>query len=176
LREEYDVEVEWRAFELHPGIPTEGQTIPWDPERIARGRSHFEGLAREAGLEVGTRTHWYNSDLAHEASVWARERGLGDALHREIYRAYFIRDENIGSIDVLTQIAAKLGFDAEDLRRALEERRFREEVQREYAEAREDGVTAVPTFVAEGYAIMGAHPYETFRRLMAALNQSPRAT
>jgi predicted DsbA family dithiol-disulfide isomerase len=74
----------------------------------------------------------------------------------------------------LTEIAAKLGFDAQDLRQALEERRYREEVQREYAEAREDGVTAVPTFVAEGYAIMGAHPYETFRRLMAALNQSPR--
>jgi predicted DsbA family dithiol-disulfide isomerase len=148
--------------------------IPWDPERVARGRSHFEALAQEAGLEVGTRTHWYNSDLAHEANAWARERGLGEALHREIMRAYFVRDENIGSVDVLTGIAAQLGYDAADLRRALDERRYHEEIQREYAEAREIGVTAVPTFVAEGYAIVGAHPYETFRRLMAAVSQAPR--
>jgi predicted DsbA family dithiol-disulfide isomerase len=108
--------------------------------------------------------------------LWAREQGHGEALHREIYRAYFIRDENIGSIDVLTAVAATLGYDAEALRRALEERRYREDVQREYAEAREIGVTAVPTFVAEGNAIVGAHPYETFRRLMEAVEQAPRVT
>jgi predicted DsbA family dithiol-disulfide isomerase len=133
-------------------------------------------LAHDVGLEVGPRTHWYNSDLAHEANVWAREHGLGEALHREIYRAYFIRDENIGSVEVLTAVAARLGYDAEDLRRALTERRFRDEVQREYVESREIGVTAVPTFVAEGYAIVGAHPYETFQRLMAAVNQAPRTS
>jgi predicted DsbA family dithiol-disulfide isomerase len=174
LRHDYDVEVEWRAFELHPGIPREGQLIPWSPDRIARGRSHFEELAREAGLEVGPRTHWYNSDLAHEANVWAQDRGHGEALHREIYRAYFIRDENIGSVEVLAAIAANLGLDADDLRRALEDRRYREQVRQEYEEAREVGVTAVPTFVADGYAIVGAHPYETFRRLMDALGQAPR--
>jgi predicted DsbA family dithiol-disulfide isomerase len=174
LRREYDVDVEWRAFELHPGIPPEGQLIPWSPERIARGRSHFEELAREAGLEVGPRAHWYNSDLAHEASAWARDRGYGETLHREIYRAYFIRDENIGSIEVLTSLASNLDLDAEDLRGALQDRRYHEHVREEYAEAREVGVTAVPTFVADGYAIVGAHPYETFRRLMDALGQPPR--
>jgi predicted DsbA family dithiol-disulfide isomerase len=132
-------------------------------------------LAREAGLEVGPRTHWYSSDLAHEANAWARDRGSGEELHREIYRAYFIRDENIGSIEVLTTIAANLGLEADDLRKALEDRRYREQVQQEYAEAREVGVTAVPTFVAQGYAIVGAHPYETFCRLMAAIGQAPRS-
>jgi predicted DsbA family dithiol-disulfide isomerase len=131
-------------------------------------------MAIEAGLEVGPRTHTYNGDLAHEANVWARENGHGDALHREIFRAYFIRNENIGAIDVLVAMAAGIGLDGQGLRQALVERRYRDEVLAEYAESREIGVTAVPTFVAEGYAIVGAHPYDSFRRLLAAVGQVPK--
>jgi predicted DsbA family dithiol-disulfide isomerase len=167
--------VEWHAFELHPGIPPEGQRIPWSPERIAQGRASFERLAREAGLEVGERTHWYNSDLAHEAAQWAREQEAADAFHRAIYRAYFVEDRNIGSADVLAELAGGLGLNGDDLRAALADRRYREEVLAQFQEARDVGVTAVPTFVAEGYAIVGAHPYETFRRLMTAIGQEPRA-
>jgi predicted DsbA family dithiol-disulfide isomerase len=132
-------------------------------------------MANEAGLEVGERTHWYNSDLAHEADQWAREQGAADAFHRAIYRAYFVQDRNIGSADVLVELANGLGLNGEDLHAALADRRYRADVLAEYQEAREAGVTAVPTFVAEGYAIVGAHPYETFRRLMAAIGQEPRA-
>ena len=166
--------MEWHAFELHPGVPPEGQLIPWPPERLAQARANFERMAREAGLDVGVRTHWYNSDLAHEATVWAREIGAEDAFHRAVFRAYFVDDRNIGSPDVLAGIATDLGLAAADLRVALAERRYRESVVAQYEEAREIGVTAVPTFVAEGYAIVGAQPYEAFHRLMAAVGQPPR--
>jgi predicted DsbA family dithiol-disulfide isomerase len=75
---------------------------------------------------------------------------------------------------VLVGLAIGLGLSGDDLRAALADRRYRANVVAEYQEAREVGVTAVPTFVAEGYAIVGAHPYETFRRLMAAIGQEPR--
>jgi len=172
---DYDVEVEWRAFELHPGIPAEGMPIPWPPERVAQARANFERMATDAGLEFGKRTHWYNSDLAHEATLWAREHHAEDAFHRAVFRAYFVDNTNIGSPDVLADIATDLGLDAADLRAALAERRYRQEVQAQYEEAREIGVTAVPTFVAEGYAIVGAQPYDVFHRLMSALGQQPRA-
>lgn len=171
MSEEYDVEIEWHAFELHPDVPAEGMAIPWDPARIAQGRASFERLAHEAGLEIGERTHWYNSDLAHEASLWARERGIQNQLHRAILRAYFVENRNIGSPDVLIEIARALGIDADDLTVALAERRYRQNVLDEYAEARAIGVTAVPTFVVDGYAIVGAHPYESFDRLMAAVGE-----
>ncbi len=126
------------------------------------------------GLEVGERKHWYNSDLAHEADQWAKEQGAADAFHRAIYRAYFVHDRNIGSPEVLVELANDLGLNGEELRAALADRRYREAVQAEYAEAREVGVTAVPTFVADNYAIVGAHPYESFKKLMAAVGQEPR--
>lgn len=76
---------------------------------------------------------------------------------------------------MLAEIASGLGLDADDLRAALAERRYREQIRAEYEEAREIGVTAVPTFVAEDYAIVGAQPYEVFHRLMQAVGQQPRA-
>lgn len=170
------MEIEWHAFELHPGVPPEGMAIPWDPARIAQGRASFVRLANEAGLEVGERTHWYNSDLAHEASLWARDRGVQNQLHRAILRAYFVENRNIGSAEVLIDVAFSLGIDVADLTVALAERRYRQKVLDEYAEARAIGVTAVPTFVVDGYAIVGAHPYESFQRLLAAVGEPRRAT
>jgi predicted DsbA family dithiol-disulfide isomerase len=168
--------VEWCAFELHPGIPAEGQTIPWTPEQLATRGANFARLADESGLDHGTRTHWYNSTPAHEGAEWATERGASDAFRKGVYRAYFVHDLNIGSPEVLADIAEGLSLDTEDLLRALRDGRFRELVERQYDEARRVGVTAVPTFVAEGYALVGAHPYENFHKLMEAVGAERRAS
>jgi len=159
--------VDYRAFELHPGIPLEGQELPWTPEQRAQRGANFARLADEAGLEHGPRSHWYNSTPAHEAAEWAAEQGASDGFRKAIYRAYFVNDQNIGSADVLGAIAESLGLDANDLRAALADGRYRDRVAAQYEESHAVGVTAVPTFVAGGYALVGAHPYENFHRLMA---------
>jgi predicted DsbA family dithiol-disulfide isomerase len=150
--------------------------LPWDPERIAQSRANFEGMAREAGLPFGVRTRMANSRLALEAAEWARDQGptVGDLFHRAVFRAYFVDGLNIGDVEVLADLAAKCGLDPDDLRRALAEGLYREAVQAQLDEARELGVTAVPTFVAGGYAVVGAHPVEMLRRLMRAVGGVPR--
>jgi predicted DsbA family dithiol-disulfide isomerase len=163
------VDVEWRAFELHPGIPPEGELIPWPPEQLAARRANFARLADEAGLPHGDRRHWYDSTPAHEAAEWARENGAEDAFRKGVFHAYFVEDRNIGSPEVLGDIATQLGLDAADLRAGLAEGRYRQRVADQYEEARAVGVTGVPTFVADHYAIVGAQPYDVFHRLMAAV-------
>jgi predicted DsbA family dithiol-disulfide isomerase len=150
--------VDWRAFELHPGIPPEGQPVPWPPEVRRQRGGNFQRLADEAGLPTSERTHWYDSNPAHEAAKWARDIGAEEPLRRAIYRAYFVDTVNIGSADVLTQLAADVA--------ALLDGRYRDTVQREYDEARQIGVTGVPTFVAGGYAVVGAQPLAVFHQLM----------
>ena len=76
---------------------------------------------------------------------------------------------------MLLPIAATLGLDVEDLRTALDERRYRGRVLEQFEEAHNMGVTAVPTFVAGGYALVGAHPLENFRKLLAAAGAEPKA-
>jgi len=170
------VEVEWRAFELHPGIPLEGELVPWPPEVRAQRGGNFRRLADEAGLPHGERSHWYNSTPAHEASEWARELGAEDAFRHAVYQAYFVADENIASTDVLARIATELGLNADDLLAALAEGRYRDAVQAQYEESRQVGVTGVPTFVAGGYGVVGAQPLETLKRLMAAVGEEPRTS
>ena len=149
--------------------------MPFSPERIAEGRARFGALAEADGLEYGERTHWYDSKPAHEATLWAGALGRADDLNRGVFRAYFVHNRNIGSADVLAEIAANLGLDADDLRAALAEGRHRAEVEQEYAEARMLGVTAVPTFVAANRAaLVGAHPYENFEKLMAHVGAERR--
>ena len=125
-----------------------------------------------------------------------------EEFRRAIFRAYFVHDRNIADPDVLVAAASTVGAcvgfgtpdqakgiagpsatggpaaytpeQLADLRATLVERRYREAVQQQYQEARDLGVTAVPTFVAGGYALVGAHPYEHFHRLMEACGQAPR--
>jgi predicted DsbA family dithiol-disulfide isomerase len=169
------VKVTYHAFDLHPGIPMEGQKVPWDPATMAQRRGHFAEAAAKEGLEVGERSHWYNSMPAHEAALWADEKGQGAAFRKGVFRAYFVANSNIASPDLLAEIATGLGLDAAELRSALEAGTYRKQVEQEYEEARQIGVTAVPTFVAGRYAIVGAHPYESFEKLMEAMGEKPKS-
>lgn len=160
---------------MHPGIPPEGQPIPWPPEVRAQRGQNFKRLADQAGLPYGDRSHWFDSEPAHEASEWASEQGAGERFRHAIYEAYFVQNINIGSPDVLVKIANELGLDGESLRQALNDQRYRNRVTEQFAEAHQIGVTGVPTFVAGGYAVVGAQPYEMFVRLMETVGAQRRA-
>jgi predicted DsbA family dithiol-disulfide isomerase len=149
----------------------EGEELP---DQFRRRGGQFAEVAKAEGLEVGERTHRYNSTPAHEAALWADEQGNGEAFRKALYQAYFRDNHNIGSPDVLAKIATNLNMDAAALRQALEERRYRGEVLQQFQQAHEIGVTAVPTFVAAGYALVGAHPLENFRKLMEAAGEPPK--
>lgn len=71
---------------------------------------------------------------------------------------------------MLADLADRLDLDSADLRAALAEGRYRGRVLTQFQEAHAIGVSAVPTFVAaDKYALVGAHPYENFRKLMEAV-------
>ena len=142
--------------------------MPWPPERLASAHARMEQVAGAEGLPYAQRTHWYNSVPAHEASIWADQQGRGEDFRRAVYRAYFAEVLNIGSADVLASIADSLELDSADLRSALAQSRYREEVERQFQEARDAGISGVPAYVAGRYLMVGAQPYETFRQLIEA--------
>ena len=133
-------------------------------------------MADQAGLPYGDRSHWFDSEPAHEASEWANEQGAGEQFRHAVYKAYFVENINIGSPDVLVKIANDLGLDGESLRQALKDQRYRDRVTEQFQEAHQIGVTGVPTFVAGGYAVVGAQPYEMFVRLMETVGAQRRAS
>lgn len=126
------------------------------------------------GLPYGQRTHTYNSRLAQELGAWADTQTGGEAIHDALYRAYFVDAKNIGDIEVLVEIAAGVGLDAAEARTVLDERRFKDVVDADWAKSRAYGVTGVPTFVAGGYGVVGAQPYDVLERLVEEAKANPR--
>jgi predicted DsbA family dithiol-disulfide isomerase len=133
----------------------------------------MQEVAGAEGLTYAERTHWYNSTPAHEASVWADEQGNGEAFRRSLYRAYFADNLNIGSPDILAALAEQSELDGGELRKALSESRFTQEVQEQFQYARDVGITGVPAYVAGGYLMVGAQPLETFRQLIETAQSAP---
>ena len=118
------------------------------------------------GLPYGKRSHTYNSRLAQELGKWADTQAGGDAIHDAFFKAYFVDAANISDPTMLLEIAASVGLSADAARTVLEERTFRDAVDEDWAKSRAYGVTGVPTFVAAGYGVVGAQPYETLSALI----------
>jgi predicted DsbA family dithiol-disulfide isomerase len=142
---------------------------------MAAAHARFEPVAAAEGLVYRTRSHWYNSVLAHQAALWADEHGDGEEFRRRVYRAYFADLLNIGSIDVLAELASDLGMPAHQLREALEQGRYRDEVDRQFQNARDAGITGVPAYIAGRYLMVGAQPVEVYRELIETVQADQAA-
>ncbi len=134
-----------------------------DPEAMY---ARMKGLMVAEGLAYGRRTHTYNSRLAQELGKWADTQPGGGAIHDVLYRAYFVDNRNIGDPEILVDIAQSVGLPADEVRAVLTERRFKDEVDADWAKSHAYGVTGVPTFVAARYGVVGAQPYEVLAELL----------
>ncbi len=171
LQRNFDIEVQWLYFPLHPETPAEGLTL----EKLFAGRgfdlgaaqARLKNLMEAEGLRFNERTHTYNSRLAQELA-----KGY-DSLRDRLYKAYFEESLNIGDIDVLVRIAQSGGVPADDARRALTERTFKAAVDADWQAAHRYGITGVPSFIAGGQKLVGAHPYEVLEKLVIASGGQP---
>jgi predicted DsbA family dithiol-disulfide isomerase len=128
------------------------------------------------GLPYGRRTHTYNSRLAQELAKWADTQPGLESIHEALYGAYFIDGRNIGDVEVLVDVAQSIGVEAQDARRVLEARVFKDAVDADWRKARSYGITGVPTFVAGGYQAVGAQSYDVLEQLVTAAGSARRST
>jgi predicted DsbA family dithiol-disulfide isomerase len=170
LRREYEIQVRWTAFPLHPETPEGGLTLEdlfaGRPVNLAEIKNRLRQVAGELGLPLGDRDRTYNSRLAQELGKWAETRGRGEEFHDAMFRVYFVDGRNIGSIPVLLDVASSVGLPREEAREVLGARAFREAVDQDWNRSHAMGVTAVPTFVMGKQKVVGAQPYEVLEQLM----------
>lgn len=164
------MKIEWVHFPLHPETPPGGRSLA----DLFGGR-HADLAARHAqmkarmtaeGLPYGERTMTYNSRLAQELGKWADTQPGGEAIHDALFRAYFAEARDISQPAVLLHIAEHIGLPLGGAREVLEQRTFKEAVDRDWQLSREYGITGVPTFVAGRYGVVGAQPYEALVELV----------
>jgi predicted DsbA family dithiol-disulfide isomerase len=166
LERNFEIDVKWLFFPLHPATPTEGLLL----KDLFAGRgmdlnavhARLKNLMDAEGLQFNQRTHTYNSRLAQELAK------AFDSIRDALYKAYFEDDKNIGDFEVLVGIAESAGISAAAVRRVLTERTFKDAVDADWEQARQYGITGVPSFVAGDQILVGAQPYDILEKFMIA--------
>ena len=132
--------------------------------------AHMRSVGAQVGITFGNLTLLSNSHVALQASEFAKEHGLFNRFHEEIFRAYFNEGKDIGSLAVVIEVATAVGIDAEKLEKALEQGTYTDRLQEMRKQAEEYGVSAVPTFIVNGTEkIVGVKSVEEFREVLAGM-------
>jgi predicted DsbA family dithiol-disulfide isomerase len=174
LEREFDVDVEWRPFELHPETPRTGARLEGrlgNPERIRAYTQNILTIAEGSAIPMRMPVVVANSHRALEAAEFARDTGQFDAMHATLFAAYFEHGADIGDIDILCDLARDAGVDYQRLRQALVDETYGGRVDETTRQAREDEILSTPTFIFPGgFRLIGGQEYNVFqsvtRRLM----------
>jgi predicted DsbA family dithiol-disulfide isomerase len=167
--------MKWVHFPLHPDTPLEGRSLKemyaergWSLEEK---NAQMKALMDAENLPYGFRTHTYNSRFAQELGAWADTQEGGEPVHDALYRAYFVDNRNLADIDVLMDVVQSVGLSVASARQAIEERTFKLAVDQDWEKSHAYGVTGVPTFVAAGYGLVGAQPYENLAQFIESVKE-----
>jgi predicted DsbA family dithiol-disulfide isomerase len=172
---EHDVAVAWRAFQLDPGLGTEGVT---NRERLVAkfgGEANYEAATdrvRAAGAAVGidfdpSSTLAANTLRAHQLVAIAADEGKADPVVAGLFSAQFELGRNVADPVTLSEVATAAALDDPSgaVEAVLADERLAG-VQADIADAAELGIRGIPTFVAERrVGVSGAVPPATLMDL-----------
>ncbi len=174
-----DFDIRYHAYQLDPTAPPGVAT----PVRDAYAKK-FGGAERadeilatvtEAAAADGITFHMdravrANTLLAHRLIWLSGQPGSPcdqSAMEERLMRAYFTDGANIGSPEVLASCASELGFQPDEIASFLASDRGTAEVAAEIADASDNGITAVPTYVFNRqWAVPGAQDADTFAKVL----------
>ncbi|HMF31150.1 MAG TPA: DsbA family oxidoreductase [Candidatus Lokiarchaeia archaeon] len=171
LQQQYDLDVEWKAFELRPETAPEGVDLAtvFDKKYFAMVVANVQQLAAEDGISFEFPTRLPNSRLAHLIAEFAKDKGKFDEFHETAFELYWHEGKDIGDLDFLLEMAASIGLDRDEILAYLEREEPRDLLRRNIEELRALGTSGVPTFVIGNQVINGVQPRTVFERAILAV-------
>ena len=168
LREEFDLKVNWCFLEIHPETPAEGQPVSalgYPSASWERMMATLMEMAREDGLVLREHDFTTCSRSALQLAEAAKfiDPVLFYRLHEALFRAFFVEGENIGSAEVLEELALAAGLSQSQFETALHDRDAAARLRQYRRAAQELGVQATPTFFIGERRLDGAVPVEELR-------------
>ena len=103
-----------------------------------------------------------------------RAEGRHAEIHQGLFAAYWSEGRDIGDLDVLVEIAAAAGLDADKAREVLECGAYADRVRESTITAHRLGVSGVPAWVVDDKVLIpGAQPHEVFDQVLAQMGHRP---
>ena len=171
------LEIDWRPFDLRSGKRNPDGTIDHDADDgkddayYEQAKTNVRKLREKYGadqMEVELATD-VDSLPAQLVSVAIRDQYDYETwldFDERVFEALWHDGRDIGSADVLVDIATAVGVDADFVREVLDDDERRSALEAQFHEAQRQGITGVPTFAYEGHAARGAVPPEQLERLV----------
>ena len=155
------LDMHWHAFQLRPaGAP------PMDEAKRKMILEHTPKLAaqmrEEFGLDIDRGPLDINTRVAHRLFAAANEAGKGAQIHDALFRAYWLRGQDISDPNVLSALAGDHGFDGAAAISG-DDPVSEPSVAADIAQAAQYGFHAVPAIVfGQKYYVSGAQPLAVF--------------
>ncbi|MFW9875600.1 MAG: DsbA family protein [Candidatus Thorarchaeota archaeon] len=169
LKKEYNLDVEWKPFEIHPETPNGGaltEDLPFPKGYLEMAFTNVKRLADEDGLKLKFSDKLPNSRLALYISEFARKMGKFREFHKLVLNAYWLEGKDIGDKSLLLNLADSIGLNKEEIENYLDTDEPFELVQQSLKEVRRYGINGVPAFIIEDRLIYGAQPYKVFKKVI----------
>ena len=160
-----DLSMTFRAYQLDPApVPAPmpiGRAMTakiGDPVRVEQMFRHVTDVARSEGLVLRfDRAIAANTFDAHRLVTWAAAQELQLNMIETLQRAHFTDGVDLGSHAELARLAGEIGLDERAAFAHLASPAGTDAVNADLLEARELGITSVPTFVVDRkFVIQGA--------------------
>ena len=172
MSHQVDFEITWKPYELHPEIPENGYDKELYMQQKFGGKSSGSFVynqIKEIGESLGFEFNFSktkripNTFNAHRLIWKAKEYKLQTELSESLFEAYFTDGKDIGSLEILAEIADQVGMEKEMIKEFLFSKEGGQETADEEMIFIEKSIGAVPTFfINDKYIIQGGQEPETF--------------
>lgn len=171
------VSLRWRPYMLYPNIAPQGidrlemlkrrygeqAELGRLPERISE-EAASEGITLRYDLIQRTP----NTLAAHRLLEYAYEFEVQHELAEILFQAYFCQGLDVGSLDVLADLAAAAGLERAAVEEFLHSDALLDSVQQQLARAPELGISGVPGYyLANAFLLPGAQTSEVMAQILA---------
>jgi predicted DsbA family dithiol-disulfide isomerase len=172
------VDLHFQPYELNPTMAPEGADAAeylrakygLTEEQLARNRVTIQERGAAVGFDFGERVRVWNTFDAHRLLHWAGVEGAAGQqrkLKHALLRAYHGEGRNPGAHDVLLELAAEAGLDAERAQAVLSGDEFAAAVRASEQHWQQLGIHAVPAVIVnDRHLIQGGQPPEVFEQAL----------
>lgn len=166
-----EVALQWKPFELNPGMPAEGvERRAYRTQKFGsweRGRqldAQVMAAASDDGIafDYDAMTRTPNTFAAHRLMQLAQREGVATALAQALFAAYFEQGRDLGDAATLADLAAQAGLDRAAALAYLAGDDGSDAVRAAERDGMARGIRGVPLFDIGGEVVSGAQPLEVF--------------
>ena len=176
-----DVKFTYSTFQLNPDFPKEGVnkkeyiSRKFNENHHSTMKERIKSEALKSGISI------INSKLdiipntfnSHRLIYWSKEENCHLETVEMIFKSYFEESKDIGDINVLLDIAKKVGMDDKKIRNKFENDDDSSTIINEEQSNRENGVMGVPSYIIDdGITLTGSQPVDSIVKLLRHLNKN----